>query len=289
MSTFLKQRRLRAADRECERYDFGGQTVQELGPWSSDETGDPFYRSVRFSGEETELSGRDATGIISVHFQPRSAQVMQILAAKDDSPIGIADVDIAGVDLSLTARFQPQHWQGDVGVDAGVPTTFDAAPALFGLEPSRFRHVCGQILTSDWDLTVLAERSDLVGTDPGQHNGPFTVFVESDDFKTLLDQLDIGPHASIVDLDDSDIEDLKYEFKQRTILPISDQPGHQEPEAESGETEPTDYASTIGAVLQDYEELVTALGNNTSVVTLQQIRRLERAKRLHAQIIAGAN
>lgn len=103
----------------------------------------------------------------------------------------------------LNALFQPQTWVHDDAVDSGPAVEFDAGAALLSLDAASFRRVCQEIRKPyGRDLDALAEAAGLVGDDADQHDGPFSVSVESYDLADFLFEL------GVTDLDAVSDEDL---------------------------------------------------------------------------------
>jgi hypothetical protein len=79
----------------------------------------------------------------------------------------------------LPAIYQPQSWIDDNPVDIDGRVEFDAASAFMSMSPEQMLFVANEILKGRHDIDDLA-----VGV--SDHNGPFLVTVDEDDFEAFL-------------------------------------------------------------------------------------------------------
>ena len=86
----------------------------------------------------------------------------------------------------LKATFQPQEWIHDNAVDSDRSHTFDAAPAILKLDVPALRQVAAEIARGGHDIDIIAEHSGLVGSGEGQHDGPYYVDIDEDDFTEFM-------------------------------------------------------------------------------------------------------
>jgi len=101
----------------------------------------------------------------------------------------------------LNATFQPQQWIHDNAVDSDHSSRFDAAPAFLELNFEQMRHVVREVLESRHDIDILAEKSGLVGTNPGQHDGPFYIDIDEADLEQFLSTIGISDITTMTEVD----------------------------------------------------------------------------------------
>lgn len=90
----------------------------------------------------------------------------------------------------LKATFQPQEWIHDHAIDSAPSFEFDAAPSLLSLTLDQLRYANENVHKSAGrDLDLVAEGAGLIGSGKEQHDGPYRVDVDEDEFDAFLSEI----------------------------------------------------------------------------------------------------
>jgi hypothetical protein len=108
----------------------------------------------------------------------------------------------------LTARYQPQAWQGDNAINIDGKKDFDAAPIIIAMSAADFQRTAAEVRRSSGrDMDNLAYRTDV----RGDHTGPFRVDIDQEDFEKWLGKAGFDA-AALAEVDNSVMEKMRADY-----------------------------------------------------------------------------